>query len=80
MDNIIHTLLIKIFPCGCDGGILMTGVMMHSNPSSYGDYDEVWEDCNQCNGRGFIRPTKYHLRDLYYDITHKYVEEEEIPF
>jgi len=65
----------------CEGsGVIFEGVFMHSNPSSYGDYEEVWGDCQNCKGTGKRwGNTKTKLEQIRW-IFREPVEEGDIPF
>lgn len=71
----------------CNGeGQVFEGAFMHSNPASYGDYDEVWGSCDHCNGTGHtwkdaISHIVWRVRGLVTRIRYRNVtEEEDIPF
>ena len=43
--------------------------MMHSNPYDYGDYEEIWSACPDCDGTPFKIEYQENL-----------IEEDEIPY
>lgn len=74
----------------CHGeGQTFDGVFMQANPGYYGDYDEVWTPCHNCNGTGkawrgmtarvLWSRILYHLETLKYRILPLQAEDE-IPF
>ena len=73
----------------CNGeGQVFDGVVMHPNPASYSDYEEIWEKCEHCGGTGktwkdiFVH-TRWIIRETLTRLRYRYfvpTEEDEIPF
>ena len=67
----------------CQGeGQIFEGAFMNSNPSHYGDYDEVWRPCDRCHGTGYTwKDFRFGwLKWQWQQWTQQPVEEIDIPF
>jgi len=62
--------------CNGDGSIF-GGALMSPNPWDYGDYEEYWFQCEQCDGRGWrwreILAPHRACRRLLWKIKIKYI-------
>lgn len=65
----------------CNGdGAIFEGAWMKSNPNSYADYEEIWSDCEHCNGRGWADEFFSMAEFVRFLFPPVYEEEDEIPY